>query len=697
MLQDSSATFFVILNGPWPIQWNKNGKPISGATATSYTTPPVTPANAADVYTAEIVGCEVTNPVKATIFTPAAVKSIALNFHGGGANGAPTDLNPTDIAGLQPQAYWNNLAGGSGDSDSQATPGLLYSDNQPSTVTVTWASSGEWGSGTGSASSTQRLLNGLLQSAPATPGLITFNNVPAGEHTVIVYTVGIPLQFQDADYTVTGLTASTVYTTVMNADQYNPAPGFFRGTSTDPKARTLASFVRFDKVKAAADGSITVGWTTITTGFDRGAPVNAVQLVLNAPPAGNPPVITLNPQPTVTIAGGKIDLSVTATGDNLTYQWRKGGKNLSDGGHVSGATTAKLTINAFSAEDEAVYNVAVFNAAGSALSKNVSAGLSTYKIDDALAAYFKFDETSGSSAANAAAGGKAGEVTGSAAWGAAKIANGLTLDGSTYLTLPTYTKAGRELSGSAWVKVNAGASGNIAIARNAERALGLGLGVGPGTPAGQFELSLVAPNLDDPTEEHLSVAIGAGPNIARATDPTPFKLGNLQHVAFSADGAQLRLYVSGVEVASRDYSAAINPPDIQYLTVGAWLMKEPDTANLILDDTNPNTLTGQVDDLALWNRGISAEEVGLIYTAGSAGKALSTVVETPPVVITGASLLGADVVAGPYTADATGVVNAAAKTITVPVGKPNRYFRVSGSAKITSVALQGANIVITYQ
>src|SRR5207247_11365582 len=48
----------------------------------------------------------------------------------------------------------------------------------------------------------QRMLNGLICTAntPGTPGHITFGNVPAGNHAVIVYLVGIPLQFQDGDY-----------------------------------------------------------------------------------------------------------------------------------------------------------------------------------------------------------------------------------------------------------------------------------------------------------------------------------------------------------------------------------------------------------------------------------------------------------------------------------------------------------------
>ena len=45
VLSGEPATFLVEVNGPWPLQWFKNGEPISGATSTSYTTGPVTSDN----------------------------------------------------------------------------------------------------------------------------------------------------------------------------------------------------------------------------------------------------------------------------------------------------------------------------------------------------------------------------------------------------------------------------------------------------------------------------------------------------------------------------------------------------------------------------------------------------------------------------------------------------------------------------
>src|SRR6185295_11550409 len=87
---------------------------------------------------------------------------------------------------------------------------------------------------------------------------------------------------------------------------------------------------------------------------------------------------------------------------------------------------------------------------------------------------------------------------------------------------------------------------------------------------GQFEIGLFY----DGTADALfaEAAVGNGPNVPRARSSTPFPVGNTFHqVAFTADGAQLRLYVDGVEAARADYLGEINPPDINYISVGARL------------------------------------------------------------------------------------------------------------------------------
>jgi|GEM_PF-532792 len=73
-----------------------------------------------------------------------------------------------------------------------------------------------------------------------------------------------------------------------------------------------------------------------------------------------PPTITTQPVNQTLCAGSSATFFVTATGSNLTYQWRKGSVNLVNGGNISGANTATLTINPASLSDtSSFYNVVI--------------------------------------------------------------------------------------------------------------------------------------------------------------------------------------------------------------------------------------------------------------------------------------------------------------------------------------------------
>ena len=174
-----------------------------------YTTDAVNSGNVGDTYSVQIVGCEMSTEVVASIHDPSAHPvSIGLTFNGSAANGAPTYMNPTDIAGVQLQAYWNNITAGGGEINASGTSDttLLNSLGEEALgledyeITLDFASSGNWGAGTGDANPTQRMLNGLLHSRPNAKSHVEFQEVPDGSHTLIIYTVGIPLQFQNQFY-----------------------------------------------------------------------------------------------------------------------------------------------------------------------------------------------------------------------------------------------------------------------------------------------------------------------------------------------------------------------------------------------------------------------------------------------------------------------------------------------------------------
>jgi hypothetical protein len=86
------------------------------------------------------------------------------------------------------------------------------------------------------------------------------------------------------------------------------------------------------------------------------------------------PSISSQPTNQIACVGTSASFSVTATGTSLTYQWRKGTVNLTNGGTISGATAATLTINPVNLSDAALnYNVVITGTfSPSVTSNNVS-------------------------------------------------------------------------------------------------------------------------------------------------------------------------------------------------------------------------------------------------------------------------------------------------------------------------------------
>ncbi|EKN64166.1 kelch repeat-containing protein [Schinkia azotoformans] len=82
-----------------------------------------------------------------------------------------------------------------------------------------------------------------------------------------------------------------------------------------------------------------------------------------------PPSIDTQPTDQTMTAWENATFTVVATGDApLSYQWKKNGNDLIDGGNISGATTATLNIRNVQAEDAGGYTVVVTNEAGNTTS-----------------------------------------------------------------------------------------------------------------------------------------------------------------------------------------------------------------------------------------------------------------------------------------------------------------------------------------
>jgi Immunoglobulin domain/Secretion system C-terminal sorting domain/Immunoglobulin I-set domain len=112
-------------------------------------------------------------------------------------------------------------------------------------------------------------------------------------------------------------------------------------------------------------------YTVDVTATGCGSPLSSSTSVLNVNPAA---AITMQPVTTQTLCvGAPASMTVTATGTGLTYQWKKGGSNVSNGGTISGATTATLNISSLIAGDGGNYTVDVAGTCGTSVTSSVSA------------------------------------------------------------------------------------------------------------------------------------------------------------------------------------------------------------------------------------------------------------------------------------------------------------------------------------
>jgi hypothetical protein len=122
---------------------------------------------------------------------------------------------------------------------------------------------------------------------------------------------------------------------------------------------------------AAVPGGVTTDIAGLPRFFDDPAAPNAG--------AGTPPLVDMgahervplslsSPASQAVCAGGSASFSVTASGaPPLSYRWRRNTVNLSDGGAISGATTAMLTINPVVMGDGGNYDVVVTDGFAQAL------------------------------------------------------------------------------------------------------------------------------------------------------------------------------------------------------------------------------------------------------------------------------------------------------------------------------------------
>jgi hypothetical protein len=136
------------------------------------------------------------------------------------------------------------------------------------------------------------------------------------------------------------------------------------------------------------------------------------------------PEITSQPQAQTVYGDSNVSFSVTAEGKYLTYQWKRDSLDL------AGETNATLTITDANATlHDGNYSVVVSNDFGS-----VESDLTEVIVKDAilngLVGWWKFDETSGTVAYDSSGNERDGNLTNGPSWNTGKIGGSLSFDGN---------------------------------------------------------------------------------------------------------------------------------------------------------------------------------------------------------------------------------------------------------------------------
>jgi hypothetical protein len=186
-------------------------------------------------------------------------------------------------------------------------------------------------------------------------------------------------------------------------------------------------------------------------------------------------------------------------------------------------------------------------------------------------------------------------------WAPGKVGLSFALGGpaqQTYAAVASYHQAQEDqLSVVAWV-----------TARSRPRWASIAKNWAGSEQWGQFHFGLyydsgeLEVHIQDSSEKEITVK-----------DSVPLPLHDWHHVAFVADGSKLRLYRNGREVSSAPYRQLRSDSRIKALAIGTKLNLASDAP----DHHDFNMWDGRLDELAIFNHALSAEQVRELYDLGN--------------------------------------------------------------------------------
>lgn len=491
----TNATFTVTATGTGlTYQWRKNGTNISGATSATYTINNVVASDAGN-YDVVVLGSCGSLSSSLAVLTVNAATQITTHPTGqsvceganvtfnAAATGAGTltyqwKKNGTNISGATSNSYIiNNVTtGDAGNYSVEVTGscGTVVSSTASltiSTATLIITQPGNQStclganitfnvSATGAGTLTYQWKKNGNIIVGATSSSYTINNIVAGD--AANYSV-------DATGSCGTVASSAASLTINNSTAINTQPS--------NQTTCLGSSVTFT-VSASGSGTLTYQWKKNGTDISGATSSSYTIVSVTAGDAANYSVsvtsscgnvisgsaslsliastaITTQPLAQSVCSGANANFTVTAAGNNLSYQWRKVGVN------ISGATNAAYTITGVAPGDAGNYDVIVSGTCGNVTSVTVALSLSNIYINTHPASQTLCEGTNVTFSVSASGGGtltyqwkKGGVNIGGAAASSYTINNISTGDAANY-TVDVTNTCGTVSSNSATLTVNA--------------------------------------------------------------------------------------------------------------------------------------------------------------------------------------------------------------------------------------------------
>lgn len=330
--------------------------------------------------------------------------------------------------------------------------------------------------------------------------------------------------------------------------------------------------------------------------------VTSASVTVSINPA-EPASITQQPVARPVYLGGTAKLSVEASGTApLTYQWKKAGVN------IPGATGQTLIITNVTAVDAVAYSVGVSNVAGGVLSQNAAVTIRTPAANSYESAivnagpmtYWRLNETTGTTARDYVAGND-GQTVNSVTIGVAgpvpPAVPGLESGNTAFEFNGTDTAVAISslgisggLTACAWINPTALSGEQAIVGEDASWTMKLYNG----------EIRFTTPGILDHTSSGAPLTAGVWQQVAVTFNPS------------TTGGA--RFYVNGQLIGSLDASSLTKGSVAFYIGKNQW----------------GQYFSGGIDEVAIYNRVLSADEIATIYATGAYGATTAPFITRQP-------------------------------------------------------------------